>query len=79
MKPRNYPLKHQTILNHYPIQYSLYATSVFGLRPTLIRLDYLMRIGARYAEPITNESFVFSYDVKRGLEIEFKPRGKHSR
>ena len=26
-----------------------------------------------------NESFAFSYDVKRGLEIEFKPRAKHSR
>ena len=26
-----------------------------------------------------NESFAFSYDVKRGLEIEFKPRLKHNR
>jgi hypothetical protein len=26
-----------------------------------------------------NESFVFSYDSKRGLEIEFRPRAKHSR
>ena len=26
-----------------------------------------------------NESFIFSYDVKRGLEIEFKPRPKHNR
>jgi hypothetical protein len=26
-----------------------------------------------------NESFVFSYDLKRGLEIEFKPRAKNSR
>ena len=25
-----------------------------------------------------NESFAFSYDVKRGLEIEFKPRLKHN-
>jgi hypothetical protein len=51
------PAKTSDDLNHHPIQYSLYATSVFGLRPTLIRLDYLMRINARYAEPtiiITN-------------------------
>jgi hypothetical protein len=26
-----------------------------------------------------NESFAFSYDAKRGLEIEFKPRLKHNR
>ena len=26
-----------------------------------------------------NESYTFSYDAKRGLEIEFKPRAKHSR
>lgn len=28
---------------------------------------------------MSNESFIFSYDVKRGLEIEFKPRPKHNR
>ena len=28
---------------------------------------------------MSNESFAFSYDAKRGLEIEFKPRAKHSR
>jgi hypothetical protein len=26
-----------------------------------------------------NESFAFSYDAKRGLEIEFKPRAKYNR
>ena len=26
-----------------------------------------------------NESYAFSYDAKRGLEIEFKPRAKPSR
>jgi hypothetical protein len=26
-----------------------------------------------------NESFAFSYDAKRGLQIEFKPRLKHNR
>jgi hypothetical protein len=25
---------------------------------------------------MSNESYAFSYDAKRGLEIEFKPRAK---
>jgi hypothetical protein len=28
---------------------------------------------------MSNESFAFRYDVKRGLEIEFKPRLNHNR
>jgi hypothetical protein len=77
------PKVHEAALSLYHTQYSLYATNVVGLQLILIRIGYLMRIDVRYGAnnnelsslPImSNESFAFSYDVKRGLEIEFKPR-----
>lgn len=45
----------------------------------LLLLVLLSTLSVIIVHNMPNESFTFSYDVKRGLEIEFKPTPKYNR
>ena len=60
--------------------YSFYVNHVIGLQHILVSLCYLQKKGPICLEielssfPILpNESFIFNYSQKRGVELEFSP------